>query len=63
MDKREAKREACDRAASVIETALAGGWEVLDKYGEDRPKVENALNELVAELEARAAGRPRKVET
>lgn len=49
----EAKRAACRRAASVLETALGDGWEELDMYGEDRPKVEAALQELIAELDRR----------
>lgn len=37
----------------MLETALGGGWEELDMYGEDRAKVEAALQELVAELDRR----------
>lgn len=58
MDKRTAKREACFRAAMVIETALAGGWETLDRYGDDREKVEDALNELMASLINRSGREP-----
>jgi hypothetical protein len=54
VNRRQAKREACFRAALVLEGALAGGWESLDRYGPGRTKVEDALNELIAELERRA---------
>lgn len=53
MNRPEAKRAACRRAASVLETALGGGWEQLDMYGADRPKVEAALQELITELDRR----------
>lgn len=59
MNRRDAKRAACERAASALETALAGGWEVLDGYGEEgREKVEAALAELIGELERRGGGAP-----
>lgn len=53
MNKREAKRIACRHAALTIENALEGGWESLDRYGDDRDKVEDALNDLVTELDRR----------
>jgi len=64
MSEREAAREAAWRAASVIESALASGWEELDRYGADRPLVEKALADLCAELERSAGARPgRRVQT
>lgn len=49
-----AARLAAFHAAAAIESALANGWETLDRYGEDRPRVEAALNDLRAELDRRA---------
>ena len=61
MSARQAARLAAFHAALAIENALAGGWETLDRYGADRPRVEAALAELRAELERRAHGsRPRR---
>src|SRR5882762_2719102 len=62
MSDRQAARRAAFHAALVIENALAGGWETLDRYGIDRPRVEAALNTLCAELERRA-GAPAREET
>lgn len=56
MGVREARRLAAYHAGLVVETALANGWETLDRYGADRPRVEDALNELCAELDRRAGG-------
>ncbi len=56
MNRSEAKRAACRRAASALETALGGGWEQLDMYGSDRSKVEAALQDLIAELDRRGGG-------
>jgi hypothetical protein len=56
MSGREAARLAAFHAGLVIESALAGGWETLDRYGDDRPRVEAALAELCTELERRAQG-------
>ncbi len=50
MTRTEARQEACFRAALVIETALEGGWETLDRYGDDRELVEAELNKLAASL-------------
>jgi hypothetical protein len=58
MSGREAARRAAFHAAAVIESALANGWETLDRYGADRPRVQAALNELRAELDRRARPRP-----
>lgn len=58
MNKRQAKAAAYARVASVIGSALSGGWGVLDGYGEDRPKVEAALNELMVEFDRRGADAP-----
>jgi hypothetical protein len=58
MNRREAKRQACNRAAGAIDSALAAGWDNLDEmYGEDADKIRDALTEIVAELDRRAAGR------
>lgn len=57
MNAQEAKRAACWRAAGVVENALAGGWDELDRlYGDDAGKVRAALNDVVAELERRGGG-------
>lgn len=63
MNKPEAKREACRRAATALETAMDSGWPVWDegaetdepKYGteENGQKVADALNELIEELKRR----------
>ncbi|MBA8957720.1 hypothetical protein ACFQU9_48270 [Actinomadura namibiensis] len=50
------RRLAAFHAALAVESALNNGWETLDRYGVDRPRVEAALNELVEELQRR--GRP-----
>ncbi|MFB4318791.1 hypothetical protein ACA361_32360 [Actinomadura sp. 21ATH] len=54
MSGREAARWAASHASLAIENALANGWETLDRYGADRPRVQAALNDLVAELARRA---------
>lgn len=54
MDKRAAKRAACARAASALQTNLNDGWETLDMYGPDREKVAEAIGELIRELDRRA---------
>lgn len=54
MIDRDAARLAAFHAAAVIESAMANGWETLDRYGADRPRVESALNALRAELDRRA---------
>lgn len=54
MSGSDAARLAAFHGAAVIESALANGWETLDRYGADRPRVEAALNELRAELDRRA---------
>jgi hypothetical protein len=55
VNKRDAKRAACKRAASVLETALQGAdpdW--LGAYGEQgAAMVEAGLWELIAELDRR----------
>lgn len=58
MDRRKAKREACFSASLALDTALAGGWDSLDKrYGEDdAEKVRECINDLIKELERRAGG-------
>lgn len=61
MSNRHAARRAAWHAAVAIEAALAAGWDTLDRYGPDRPRIEAALNDLCAELERRAqpsASRP-----
>lgn len=58
MNKREAKRLACFHAGLLIDGALSNGWESLDRYGENRPKVVAALNELVDELHRRGGEAP-----
>jgi hypothetical protein len=61
MSDRHAARRAAFHAGLVIENAMANGWETLDRYGTDRPRVEAALNELCAELEHRAqTSRPQR---
>lgn len=67
MNQREAKKEACRRAATCLSTAMETGWPVWDndastdepKYGtvEDGKKVAAALNELIAELDRRGTER------
>jgi hypothetical protein len=54
LNKREAKKIAYRHAAMAIEGALAGGWETLDRYGDDRDKITDALNEIAAELDRRS---------
>lgn len=49
----EVRRLAAFHAALAVESALANGWETLDRYGDDRPRVEAALNELLEELQRR----------
>lgn len=63
MNKTEAKREACRRAASCLATAMDSGWPVWDdnastdvpKYGSEAngQKVAAALKEIIAELDRR----------
>jgi hypothetical protein len=54
MNRREAKTCAYQRAASLIESALANGWEDVERlYGDDADKVYDALNELAANLARR----------
>lgn len=59
MNRRQAKREACFRAASVVENALSGGWPA-EQYPDeaDLERVVEALNELMDEL-LRRGGRER----
>jgi hypothetical protein len=63
MNRAEAKREACRRAATALRTAMDSGWPVWDEgAGTDEPKygteangqrVADALLELIAELDRR----------
>lgn len=48
MNKRQIKRDACFRAALALRSNLDVGW--LD---EDDPRLVEAMNELIAELERR----------
>jgi hypothetical protein len=66
MNAREAKQEACRRAASVIETAMASGWPAYDdgagreRYSEsDGERVVAALNNIIDELGRRGGLAPR----
>lgn len=56
MDKRTAKREACWRAACVIEDAMSGGWPA-EHYATDQEfrQVSEALHNVITELERRGA--------
>lgn len=57
LTKRTAKNEACFRAAMALENALEGGWETMDKYGEDgRVMVVDGVQQIITEL-LRRAGR------
>jgi hypothetical protein len=66
MNARDAKREACRRAASCLSTAMDSGWPVWDeqastdepRYGsvEGGEKVAAALKEIIDELDRRGGG-------
>lgn len=63
MNRAQAKREACHRAAECLATAMDSGWPVWDvgdstdspRYGTEAngEKVADALLELIAELKRR----------
>jgi hypothetical protein len=66
MTRAEAKREACRRAASCLETAMDSGWPVWDngastdrpRYGEkEGARVAQAMKEIIDELDRRGGGR------
>lgn len=67
MNRAEAKREACRRAASCLSTAMDSGWPAWDEgastdspnYGSeaDGAKVSAALKEIIDELDRRGGGR------
>ncbi len=48
MNQRQAKRDACFRAACCLENALAEGW-LMD----DDPKLSEAMHDFIAELKRR----------
>lgn len=53
MNNRQAKREACFRAAQVVRDAMGHGWP-REQYSEsDYATVSVALNNLITELERR----------
>jgi hypothetical protein len=55
MSRAEARRRAAFHAALVLETALGGGWDSLDQYGEEgRELVEREIGAIIDRLEARA---------
>lgn len=63
MDKRRAKRIACKLAARVVDGALDSGWEVwhellVEKDSPDRWRLEEALEEVIAELHCRGEAPP-----
>jgi hypothetical protein len=55
MTKRQAKREACLKAATVLQNALDAGWETDYWYPvkKDEDAFLKAMNELIEELERR----------
>lgn len=54
MDKRKAKRDACWRAAGLIQDSINNGWPQEHYEDEaDQRAVEAALKDLIAELERR----------
>lgn len=59
MTKRQAKRRACQMAASALHLAIVGGswdWEPLWS-DEDAARIRSAINELSEELHRRGPGR------
>jgi hypothetical protein len=58
VDKRAAKRAACQRAASMLDTAMQGAdfdW-LHERYGErGAAMVEAGIYEIIAELDRRAS--------
>ncbi|KKL56905.1 hypothetical protein LCGC14_2240710 [marine sediment metagenome] len=53
MDRPTAKREACHRAALVLESQMGQGWPEYPS-AEDTTKVQEAMRTLIAELTRRA---------
>lgn len=59
MNKREAKRFACDHAARVISSAVGEGWIPVpseDTTDADEARIAAALDEIVDELQRRGEG-------